>query len=808
MILKRLLLIFALLFPLGLMAQGTKARASKMKGLIINADESDRDTEADTLDLRGHVQIIFKEQHLSCDHARLNFRSKTINAEGSVLVVGPHATVGGEKVFLDYESNTGVIYSGFVQSGNVYFEGQVITRSSETDYVADDAKFTTCTNCPESWSFSGQKIRAELGGYAYIKNSFLRLGGWPVFWLPYLIVPLKSDRQSGLLTPEFEQSDSGGLTLSESYFWAMNRSQDSTWTVKNYELRGTKTLLNYRYMLSEESQGELNVGTLQDRVFASDDRLNKFRTQAEQNQSINRWFLKYEHYYELPDNYIQRLQLNDASDLQYPKDFPLETLNHGDSSMENRMSLTKNTRSQHYSLDSSYYVNMMQYDPLGNNNDAVHRLPELRFSQTMTPVAETGLLYTANLDYTNFARSGFAYDNMNGPYDPNNPNYRHMNTATGCNLSDPVNNPWYNQPACKAQRTGSYDPNQDILRTGQRTDMTGTIYRPIQIGNSLDLMPKLSYRETQYQFNAGEDQENIRRYVRAEIAAKSTFSQIYGNTGPGSFERLKHEIVPEVTYTTIPWISQPPNPFFGTQTETPFSTQYNISDTDINSPYGIQFDYNDRVYDRKLITFALTNKLTQKRWKEGNPEYRQIVSWKVAQSYDFYQAQSANPHREPYSDLISDLRVNLDRLQVYSRADYFPYQQVTNSSNRVRVLNADGDFVEAAYLLSYNITPGVEADAMSRTEDYTFSVRRNWSYVEFLGRLTYDINPPATSDDQKFKSYGYGAQVKLPGNCWYFTVQQYRITGGDNNFKLSFDFIWDGQKKPSLPESILDSFGF
>jgi LPS-assembly protein len=799
--LHRLPLLFVVFFALSAQAQSGRfgQTGSTMRGLVINADESDRDTEADTLELRGHVQIIFRDQHLSCDHAKVNFRAKSIDAVGNVLIVGPKATVGGDRIYLDYESNTGVIATGYVQSGNVYFEGELITRTSETDYLAEKAKFTTCTNCPESWSFSGQRIRAQLGGYAYIKNSFLKFGGVPLFWLPYLVVPLKSDRQTGLLTPEFEQSDSGGLTLSESFFWAMSRSQDSTWTLKNYELRGLKTLLNYRYVLGENSYGEMDVGTLRDRVFAADQRLNNFRSQNEQGEIVNRWFLKYEHYYELPDNYVHRLQLNNASDLQYPKDFPLETRNHGDSAMENRMSLTKNTRDQHYSLDTSYYVNLLQSDPLAGNSDAVHRLPEIRFSQAMTPLGETSLLYTADVNYVNFARSGFAYDDLSA-------DRKHL-VANGPSPSC-SGDLWYNDPACQSVHDGAFDENRDLIRTGQRLDLRGTVYRPLQLGNSIDLLPRLSYRETQYQFNVGNDRSNARRYIRAEVSARSLISRIYGSQGPGSFERLKHEIQPEVTFTTIPWFEQPRHVFFGNQQETPFFSQQNISDTDLLSPFGIQFDYNDRVYDRKLMTFALTNKLIQKRWIQGNPEYRQVVSWKLAQSYDFYQAESDSSVKQPYSDLLSDLRVNFDSLQIYQRANYFPYQQVTNSSTRVRLLNSSGDFAEIAHLLSYNISPGQEADPNTRTEDYTFSLRKNLSFVEFLGRVTYDINPPAGKEDVRFKSYGYGAQVKLPGDCWYFTITQYRITGGDNNFKVNFDFIWDGTKKPTLPESLLDSFGF
>src|SRR5690606_8729128 len=144
--------------------------------------------------------------------------------------------------------------------------------------------------------------------------------------------------------------------------------------------------------------------SLYDRTFAEDPRLNLYRSPEDQKKTIDRWFVKYEHYQELPDGGVHRAQVNLASDLQYPKDFPNETLNHGDSAMENRVSYTKNTQDQHYSVDSSYYVNLLHADPLAGNEDAVHRLPELRFAQTQQSIGESNFIYSLDLDLVNFAR--------------------------------------------------------------------------------------------------------------------------------------------------------------------------------------------------------------------------------------------------------------------------------------------------------------------------------------------------------------------------------------------------------------------
>ena len=798
MISVRLCFLFSILvfLPTLATAQQRLSGVRKNLGILVDAQQSEGDTE-NLLTLTGNVQIIFKDQHLKADRARVNFRAKTIEAEGTVVLTSPLATVGGSRMLLDFEANTGAIYNGYVQSGPTVFEGELISKLGPDEYLADQASFTACSNCPETWLFTGQKIRAQLGGYAFIKNSFLRVGGIPVFWLPYLIVPLKSDRQTGLLTPEFEQSQSGGFTAGMGVFWAIDRSQDTTITLKSYEKRGPKSLLHYRYMLSDRSSGDFQFATLRDKAFGEDSRLNGFRSATEKSQPINRWFTKYEHYLDLPDGFIHRLQVNNASDLQYPKDFPLETRNNADSAMENRMSLTKNTLDSHFSVDSSYYVNLLQANPIASNNDAVHRVPEIRYSKALSNIGDTSILYSYDINSTHFYRADFGYDDLNTAYTPGGTIGRHI--ISDCGKPD-----WYNDPLCNRIRDGVYDPAVDLIRTGHRMDFTGAISRPTQLTSFLDVVPKLSYRQTNYQFNVPTDPNYQRNLFRAELASRSLFSKVYGDLSNYRGERIKHEIQPELTYTVIPWINQPNHPFFGDQQNAPFFSQESVSDADLNGPYGLQFDYNDRVYQRRLATFSITNRLIKKSWNGDRAAYKQALFWRLAQSYDFYQAELNIPNRQPLSDLSSDFRLDLDNFQIFQRANYFPFQQVTNISSRLRWTLINGDFAQLGHTLSYPISAGQEVDQSRRTEEYTVTLRKVLGIGEILGRVSLDASPSATNSE-RLKSYGYVARLKLPGDCWYFNFTQYRTPGGFDTTSFTFDFSWDGSPKPSIPESLLES---
>src|SRR5580700_4480285 len=109
-------------------AQPVQAQTSVTDGVLINADSMFRDLEKKTVRLKGHVQLVFKGQHVSCDKALLDLNKQIVTAEGHVIMYSEKTHVEGDKVVFNYHDNTGFIYNGFVQSGQVVFEGELIEK--------------------------------------------------------------------------------------------------------------------------------------------------------------------------------------------------------------------------------------------------------------------------------------------------------------------------------------------------------------------------------------------------------------------------------------------------------------------------------------------------------------------------------------------------------------------------------------------------------------------------------------------------------------------------------------------------------
>jgi len=781
------LILFSQLFllPLSRAEEAVPSTSAKIKGFVITSDELERDNENEIIYLKGNVKVVYKTQYFEADTITLDLRKKQAHLVGNVKVQSLTHQLGGHELVLDYEANQAIIYYGYVQSNNIRFQGNIIEQQNTNEFYVDDADYTTCSNCPATWSFQGTKIKAELGGYAYIKNSFLKVFGLPVFWLPYLVVPLKSDRQTGLLTPEIGYIQKRRLVVTQSVFWAISRSQDATFTFKNYELGGLKPLIEHRYSASPTSNGITRAAVLNDKVFISEARYNNYRPADQKESQFTRWALNSNHVYSPNRHEKIRAQIQMISDLQYPKDFSDEFTNYSDPALESKLSYTRSFDHSLVSAEGSYYKNLLQADPLSENKYSVHRLPEIRLDSTLKKIGDLPLYLTLSGNFTKFYRQK---------------NYDDMSTSGGQKyVSNSQNNPACENvadPACVTVDDGNFDPTSDIIRTGNRASFRATVNtESYYLGDYLNLSPQLSFNETDYFFPVGDKTSASRRSLQFELNSRTKFNRIYDEDYEETGEKYKNEIIPEVKYSWIPWNQQDEHPFFGPTSlaEAPYSSRSIISDGNVNTAGGILYDYNDRVYDRHIISFSLLDRLVRKRAKDGS--YKTIVNFNLTQSYDLYQDKSGTGSNQPLSDLEGTLLVDLDQVQSYTKFNYYPYQSATNTLTTLSYLNANQQYFKVGLNSTRTTTP--------IQDDVSFAIGFVSYYVNVLTGVIFDASPDRDSSS-RLKKYSLIMQLKPPGECWAVNFYRDQKVGLEAEWKVKFDFSFDGKPTKVIPPAELN----
>ncbi len=789
-------LFFFLLLALPVQAQTSGSplfSSSRIQGFTITSESLDRDLENDTVTLTGNVKIVYQNQYFEGDNAFIDFKRKQATFTGKVKIQTPNYLIGGEKITLDYEANQGIIYVGYVQSNNIRFQGDLIEKMSDTEFYVSNADYTTCSNCPSTWSFEGNRIRAELGGYAYIKSSFLRVNDVPVFWLPYLVVPLKSERQSGMLTPEFGYVNNRQLFLSQDFFWAISRSQDATLTLKNYEHGGLKPMVEYRYVIKEDSFGQVKASHIRDTVFSGEERYNDYRPEGEKNRLYNRWSVKSYSQYSLNKENKFQINLNLVSDLQYPKDFSEEFKNYSDPSLENRFTYSHFFEHSLISIDSSYYTNLLQGNPLANNRSSVHRLPEIRFDSTYQKFDDTTFFYKVESSWTNFSR-GKAYDDISTYINSKNEAQNYVSNTK----NDPAceKNVDKANPECDLSEDGVYNPDRDIIRTGKRFLFKGSLRTETYgISDFMNFTPTLSYNEAHYMFDIEQDRSTERRYIQLDLNTRTKFYKIYDESQSTSGLKYKNEVIPEIQYSWVPWMQDARHPFFGntTNSDAAYSAQTNLSDNSLNTPGGVLFDYQDRVYDRHIIKFSLLDRLVRKKIKDN--AYKTLMSFRLTQAYDLYQSEHGLKKDQPLSDLSGTLTLDLDQIQSYTQVNYYPYLSATDTTTSLSYLNEQQQYFKIGWASKRTADP--------KQDDFSFAIGFVSSYVNVLTGVVFDASAGRDSNS-RLKKISLITQLKPPGECWAVNFYRDQKVGSEAEWHVRFDFSFDGKPTKVIPPAELN----
>ena len=229
--------------------------------VLIRADEQEK--KQDIYNVRGNVEIRFRNNVLHCDQATYDSTTGLINATGHVVydggahsehLVGTHATYDVSRdtgTFYDVVGSTGVKVHNqlmyLTSSTPFFFTGKVVDKLGPDLYRVHHGILTSCRLPKPKWEFHPATAIVEVGGDAKMYHSTLRIKGVPIFYFPYVQHPADSlGRQSGFLIPAIGQSNSKGTIIGDSFYWAINRNSDAEIGGYYFSSRGWAQVGNYR----------------------------------------------------------------------------------------------------------------------------------------------------------------------------------------------------------------------------------------------------------------------------------------------------------------------------------------------------------------------------------------------------------------------------------------------------------------------------------------------------------------------------------------------------------------------------------
>jgi len=195
-------------------------------------------------------------------------------------------------------------------------------KVGEDTYVVKECTLTTCDGAHPDWTITGSEVKVTIEGYGTVKHSAFRVKDLPIIYVPYLIFPAKTKRQSGLLPPRMGYSTLNGGEFEIPFYWAISDQTDATFYGRYMTRRGYMQGLEFRYIEDEHSKGLLEFDILSDlektKNMTDTDAL-KISPFDRTNQT--RYWLRGRADQDLPLNISARLDADYVSDQDYLREF-------------------------------------------------------------------------------------------------------------------------------------------------------------------------------------------------------------------------------------------------------------------------------------------------------------------------------------------------------------------------------------------------------------------------------------------------------------------------------------------------------
>lgn len=263
----------------------------------------------------GDVSFSQGGRHIAADNATLDQANERLDANGNLVFQDSMFTVTADSLSAQMRTN-----SAELSGAQYWLHGQQIHGDAEKLQITQDnnlhlsnTNFTTCPPGDTSWLLEAETIKIDsTEEWGELWDAKLRIAGVPVFYLPYMTIPVSDKRKSGFLFPLFSTSTTNGVELATPYYWNIAPEYDFTFTPHYMSARGLFLKTEFRYLAGEAQQGGLNVEYL-----ANDNLLT--------NRS-DRYLYHWQHKGAVDENWRVLANFTDVSDNNYFNDLKSDVL--------------------------------------------------------------------------------------------------------------------------------------------------------------------------------------------------------------------------------------------------------------------------------------------------------------------------------------------------------------------------------------------------------------------------------------------------------------------------------------------------
>ena len=292
--------------------------------VTINADHAKGNYPDDAV-FTGNVDIAQGNSRLQADEVQLHQKQaegqpepvRTVDALGNVHYDDNQVILKGPKGWSNLNTKDTNIWEGDYQMVGRQGRGKadLMKQRGENRYtILENGSFTSCLPGSNTWSVVGSEVihdREEQ--VAEIWNARFKLGPVPVFYSPYLQLPVGDKRRSGFLIPNAKYSTNNYFEFYLPYYWNIAPNMDATITPHYMHRRGGIMWENEFRYLTQAGAGLMEFDYLNsDKVYEDDN---------PKDDNSRRWLFYWRHAGVMDQVWRFNIDYTKVSDTSYFNDF-------------------------------------------------------------------------------------------------------------------------------------------------------------------------------------------------------------------------------------------------------------------------------------------------------------------------------------------------------------------------------------------------------------------------------------------------------------------------------------------------------
>ncbi|MES5815495.1 LPS assembly protein LptD [Pseudoxanthomonas sp. Soil82] len=259
-----------------------------------------------TPQFQGNVALVRGDQFLGTDRIAMDTEAGTYVAEGNVRYQDSGIRIVADRAEgnqnTDTHTITNIRYQLVDRRGNGGADSIELTGPLGQMH---HSTYSTCDPSQRMWELRAQQIDVDSDeGFGVARNAVLRMGKFPVLYVPWFKFPVDDRRQTGLLYPAVSMSSRNGFDYRQPIYLNLAPNYDMTLEPRWMSQRGLLLDTEFRY-LYEGGRGTVNASYMPD-----DDLRDRDRGR----------FL-FSGYHNLGQNWQARANVGWVSDERYVEDF-------------------------------------------------------------------------------------------------------------------------------------------------------------------------------------------------------------------------------------------------------------------------------------------------------------------------------------------------------------------------------------------------------------------------------------------------------------------------------------------------------